>query len=783
AIHEAMEQQSYHYDMEILITDGKRIKIGKYIDNLMERYKNNIIQGIDCEILPFNDLELYSTDFNKIFKIKCNRISRHKAPDFFYKLRFTNGRTIKVTPEHPIFRFVEGNLKCSDANKCKVGDFIPIPSFIPNSKYPIKLNYNFNKSSPLSKKVIYPKQITQKLARILGYFITEGHFYRGSTAEIGISNTNMELLNEIKRLMNEIFEITPSINKRNDGLVTLRYLSVQLYEWLKLNFPEIMVKAPKKRIPFQILGSSKEIAREFLKSAFKGDGSVESTAICYRTSSTGLSEDYQDLLLKLGIQTRIIFDIHNNSYKTYIRGQSLFSFFNEIVEENDPRYEKIKKIIRINDKDKKIRHHDVFPTSTINKIISIKKDLGLVDDGYYYRHKKENHGITRNVFEKEIKIFRKRIKIIEKLISERDTIEIRKNIYSQNKLAEISGLSRSNIDYYERGGYNESKRSYIRDTIFNALRKKNEEINMQVNELKKLLNAEILWDKIKNIEIIKNEKENFTPWVYDITIEPHHNFVSKGLILHNTVSIAKAGILANLNARTSILAAANPTYGRYDDYKNVAENIKKLPVSILSRFDLIFILRDIPDAEKDAKLAEHILELHQDINPKSTPEIPSELLNKYIRYARKNVKPILQPAAQKRINDFYLEMRGAGDSENSPIAISSRQLEGLIRLAEAHARMALRNDVNLEDAESAIRIMTLSLRQVGVDRETGSFDISAVTTGQFTSQRNKMLEIERIIDELTEEKGGPVSTESILDVALTRGIEKDFVENGLEDLQ
>ncbi len=250
-----------------------------------------------------------------------------------------------------------------------------------------------------------------------------------------------------------------------------------------------------------------------------------------------------------------------------------------------------------------------------------------------------------------------------------------------------------------------------------------------------------------------------------------------------TVSIAKAGILANLNARTSILAAANPTYGRYDDYKNVAENIKKLPVSILSRFDLIFILRDIPDAEKDAKLAEHILELHKEINPKSAPEIPPDLLSKYIRYARRNVKPVLQTNAQKRINDFYLEMRGSGESENSPIAISSRQLEGLIRLAEAHARMALRNDVILEDAERAIGIMTLSLRQVGVDRETGSFDISAVTTGQFTSQRNKMLEIEKIIEELSEEKGGPVSTESIIELALARGIEKDFVESGLEDLQ
>lgn len=249
-----------------------------------------------------------------------------------------------------------------------------------------------------------------------------------------------------------------------------------------------------------------------------------------------------------------------------------------------------------------------------------------------------------------------------------------------------------------------------------------------------------------------------------------------------TVSIAKAGILANLNARTSILAAANPTFGRYDDFKNVAENIKKLPVSILSRFDLIFILRDIPDAEKDSKLAEHILNLHQEKNPKATPEIQTELLNKYIRYARKYIKPILQSDAQKRIYDFFLEMRGRGNSTDSPIAITSRQLEGLIRLSEARARMALRNEATLEDAECAIRIMSLSLRQVGMDQE-GRFDISAVTTGQFTSQRNKVLELEKIINELNEQKAGPVSTEDIIEAAKNNGLEKEFVEKGLEDLQ
>jgi len=664
AIHEAMEQQSYHYNTEILTTDGRHVKIGEFVDNLMKIQKSKIINGINCEILPFKDLELYTTDFKNIFKTKCNRVSRHKAPRFFYDIKFTNGRTIRVTPEHPVFVLRKGKLICIDASKCNVGDFIPIPSFLPNSSVSIKLHSNIKSSQPLVRKIIFPKYITPKLARILGYLVTEGHYYQESIAEISISNVSMKILNEFNNLMKLVFGISPSINNRDKSSNTLKYLSVELCEWLKNNFPEIMVKTSRTRIPSQILGASREIAREFLKTAFKGDGSLESTAICYKTSSKRLSEDYQDLLLKLRIQSRIIFDRNDNSYKTYIRGQSLTTFFSEIVEENDYRYEKIKKIVRLNEADKK-----------------------------------------------------------------------------------------------------------------------NDETKKSVKNLEDLTNREILWDKIKKIKKIKNEKENFTPWVYDITIEPHHNFISQGVILHNTVSIAKAGILANLNARTSILAAANPTYGRYDDYKTVAENIKKLPVSILSRFDLIFILRDIPDAEKDARLAEHILGLHQDINPRSTPEIAQELLNKYIRYARKNIKPMLQPDAQKRINDFYLEMRGAsGDSSNSPIAISSRQLEGLVRLSEARARMALRKEVTLEDAENAIRIMKFSLRQVGMDQETGTFDISAVTTGQTTSQRSRMIILEQIVRDLVEEKGGPVHTDDIVTLAISRGIDKNFVEKGLEDL-
>jgi replicative DNA helicase Mcm len=157
-----------------------------------------------------------------------------------------------------------------------------------------------------------------------------------------------------------------------------------------------------------------------------------------------------------------------------------------------------------------------------------------------------------------------------------------------------------------------------------------------------------------------------------------------------TVSIAKAGIVATLNARCSVLAAANPAFGRYLPNRTVAENVD-LPVTLLSRFDLIFIIRDEPNLDRDKAIAEHITTLHAGELPESfTDIIPPDLLRKYIAYARKHVKPVLSPEARERIVQFYVQMRAKSREPDSPIAITARQLEALIRLAEAEAKMRLR---------------------------------------------------------------------------------------------
>jgi replicative DNA helicase Mcm len=219
----------------------------------------------------------------------------------------------------------------------------------------------------------------------------------------------------------------------------------------------------------------------------------------------------------------------------------------------------------------------------------------------------------------------------------------------------------------------------------------------------------------------------------------------------HTVSVAKGGIVATLNARTSILAAANPTLGRYDPYRTVSENIS-LPVTILSRFDLIFVLRDVPEEVKDAQMTDHILDLHRRGTVPTEAPIESELFRKYVSYS-KNIKPTLTQDALDCLKDFYLRMRSASETEGTPVAITARQLESLVRIAEARARIALRDKVTLEDAERAIDIMKISLEQVGIDMSSQKFDIDIIMTGKPKSLRDRLSIILGLITTMEKETG------------------------------
>jgi len=250
-----------------------------------------------------------------------------------------------------------------------------------------------------------------------------------------------------------------------------------------------------------------------------------------------------------------------------------------------------------------------------------------------------------------------------------------------------------------------------------------------------------------------------------------------------TVSIAKAGIVATLNARCSVLAAANPAFGRYLPNRTVAENVD-LPVTLLSRFDLIFIIRDEPNLDRDKAIAEHITTLHAGEVPEGFTEIISpDLLRKYIAYARKHVKPVLTPEARERIVQFYVQMRAKSREPDSPIAITARQLEALIRLAEAEAKMRLSPVVEAEDADRAIRLFMKYLSSVGIDIESGKIDIDIIMTGKPKSAQERLALVMNILAQLEDANGGkPVKIEDLYREAESAGLDRQAVDKAINML-
>jgi DNA replicative helicase MCM subunit Mcm2 (Cdc46/Mcm family) len=210
------------------------------------------------------------------------------------------------------------------------------------------------------------------------------------------------------------------------------------------------------------------------------------------------------------------------------------------------------------------------------------------------------------------------------------------------------------------------------------------------------------------------------------------------------IPIAKAGINGILNARCGVMTALNPKFGRFDMHgPPLADQIDaKIPPQLFSRFDLIYLIPDVPEEKRDKEEAENILGLWQGKTVQTKDQIPLPLLQKYIAMARRKKNPKMNDAALRMIVDMYVSVRKS--SNGGTISITKRALESLARLATAHAIMRLANEVTIQDAEMAIKVYEYSLKQWAVDPRTQTYD-SDRATGKTKDKRNLMEEVQLII--------------------------------------
>ncbi len=798
AMHEALEQQSYHPRFEIMLHNGERRRIEELAEELFRRHSPDVVPGKDGEILPLRpgELRLLSTDFRALETVRVDRISRHRAPDRFVRLTYGNGRSITVTPEHPVFVWKENGWTTVPAEKARPGDFSPGVSEYPRERNEIALRTA--EADTGGTVGTFPKGITPDLARLLGYLVSDGDLpaeVDGRTDARVISTTDPDMAEDARRLLREIFGTEPDVEARSAGSPTqrprLRYevrtRSEGLVQYLRSNFPELDQRDPEKRVPPGLFHADAAGRVEFLAGAFRGDGFLDAERFGFSTRSEGLAGDYADLLLSLGIYSRLSSPRNRSArgrtgtaYTVVASGASSQRRFYDAIVRGDSRAAKVRS--RVERGERKPTDEDRFPAPFARRLNALLGALGL-DGGRLPTGPEGARAWHRRTIERQLERVRARLRSLPPL--DADTVSLRelRKAYRVPTARLAARVHRSGawVRRHDRDPAGEADASLRREVLALA-REKSERIEAELEDLQRWIDSPIRFVPLRRVERVPNTGE---AWVYDVTVEPTHTFVTSGLVLHNSVSIAKAGITSTLNARCPVLAAANPKWGRFTNDRSIAEQLD-LPPTLLSRFDVIFSIKDLPDQERDRRLASRILASHRDVGIESqgadaAPFSP-DLLKKYVAYARRNLRPSLAQDALDELENYYVRVRKAGEEPNAPVPITARQLEALVRLSEAAARARLSPVVEVEDARRAIHIVEAFLRRVSMTEE-GRLDIDLTQSGVSHSQRERLDIVMRIMRELQEEHGGFFSMEQFRLATEKAGIPTSKAEALLQSLR
>lgn len=784
------------YNTKVLLADGSLEKIGKIVEEAVKLAERDGTLGkVDDGVYAPIDLEIYALDARtlKIIKAKANIAWKRKAPERMLKIKTRTGREINVTPTHPFFTFENGQFKTKSAKDLNAGDLIAVPRRIYHFGEQQPLNINFEKSkSNNAVRLRVPKKTNPEFWRFIGLLIGEGYAQKsnGGSATIFFTNNDESLLSEVYEYLINL-GLNPALRGPHKGKRAREsYVSsIELYNFLeKLG---AVGKSSEKKVPKLLFKCSKDELRSFLSAYFDAEGSLSKDRfkIVVTSASKELLENIQHLLLRFGIISQLHEtkarasnspkSIRKTYYRLTITGRNVLKFYKEIgftVKEKQERLEKIiKKGLKNNP------NIDVLPylgeiLKEVRKSLRLSQfEVGINRSTYLHyerndrRPSRKNLMIIAETFEEAAsnrgtnENIKKKIELL-KLLANSDILwdEIEEikvytpkdkwvydlqvpehhNFIANDIFVHNSQLLRYIANLAPRAIYTSGKSSSAAGLTAAAVR---DELTGSW-----VLEAGVLVLADGGIALIDE---------FDKMSDKDRSAIHEALE-QQSVSISKAGITATLNSRTTVIAAANPKYGRFNKLKPLPEQLD-LPPTLLSRFDLIFVLIDEPNERLDSEIARHILKVRRGEAEAVAPKIPYELLKKYIAYARKNIHPVLSREAMDEILHYYVKMRRkirSGNEEGvKPIPITPRQLEALIRLSEARARMRLSEVVTREDAQDAIRLIEYTLKQVAMDEE-GFLDISILEVGKSSRQINKIDRILEIIKELENftENGAPI---------------------------
>jgi replicative DNA helicase Mcm len=610
----------------------------------------------------------------------------------------------------------------------------------------------------------------------------------GNRGHVRLSNSNERLLREAARIVEEHFGKSVEIERQADRVPCIRIHSTTIARF----FDQLGMRSPKDDLRLDPSLTTAEHADAFLRGLFDADGSVSArndggSSVQLSTISDGFGRQIQLMLETYGVRSRRRERDRRGTYE---------------LESG----------------------HEIESKAIQTHLTIYGKDVGAFAERIGFRSEMKEEAL-------------------DAIVGDADRRGER--IPVSGILAAAEGPAGSYYQNFHRGDNpsRERARAMLGDRDLGSVEP----------TVREATEAELVWDEV--VAAVDTGKKE----LFDLTVPGTNNFVGNGIVTHNTaaavrddfgegqqwsleagalvladqgiaavdeldkmrpedrsamhqaleqqeISISKAGINATLKSRCSLLGAANPKYGRFDQYEPIGEQIDLEP-ALISRFDLIFTVTDQPDPDEDAALAEHILRTNYagELNTQRTrvanpnhsqaeveevtdtvePAIDAELLRKYIAYAKRTCFPTMTDEAKAEIRDFYVDLRAKGADEDAPVPVTARKLEALVRLAEASARVRLSDTVDREDADRSTDIVRSCLQDIGVDPETGEFDADVIETGTSKTQRDRIKSIKDVIEtvdaEYEGEAGAPI--DAIVERAEAEGINESKVMDQIEQLR
>jgi replicative DNA helicase Mcm len=810
-----------------------------------------------------------------------------------YRLQTSAGRELEVTPSHPLFVSTGDGLTHERAAALSVGDFLATPRTVPTTADD-GLDVDYRRSrSPNAVRLDLPDAWTPSLARLVGYVVAEGYveWRDDDTGYVSITNNDEEILTDVSRAFSTLglnsFERDPHPGKEASEVICS---AGELVSFLDSLDPSLLEGSAAQRVPDAVAGASRETTAAFLQAYVEGEATVSGTQreLAVASTSRELLADVRRLLLTHGIRSQL-HERRNGSHRLRISGEDFDRYVDEIgfVTERKAR---AAEAVRGGDANTNL---DVIP-NVGDTLRTLREDLGLTQSdcglprSTYQHYERGDRNPSRASLRAVTTAFERRLSELRELRADASTADwddieaARKSLgVSQAALGERLGVCQRSVSLYEQGAVVTDGGTVA--AAGDAIERSIPDLDVlaaRIERLRTFATNDVRWDRIESIEAVTPDYD----WVYDLEVQGTHNYLTNGVVSHNSqllsyirniaprsvytsgkgsssagltaaavrddfgdgqqwtleagalvladkgiaavdeldkmrpedrsamhegleqqeISISKAGINATLKSRCSLLGAANPKYGRFDQYEPIGEQIDLEP-ALISRFDLIFTVTDQPDPEKDADLADHIIntnyagELHTQrtsvptsnftqeqvdaVTEDVAPEIQPDLLRKYIAYAKRTCYPTMTDEAKQAIRDFYVDLRAKGADEDAPVPVTARKLEAIVRLSEASARVRLSDTVELEDAERVIEIVRSCLQDIGVDPETGQFDADVVETGRSKTQRDRVKNIKQLISDIEGEYEEGAPLDEVLDRAEDAGMDRSKAEHEIEKLR